>query len=479
MGSFKLGLSKLTMKLLLVTAATTAIALAAPYNPYAHYNLNPYSSYYSPYNTVSGGVPSAVYATYSSPYSTYKSQIAYASQVPAATNAQLKSSPSYKIQKPAPAPAPKSSSPSKTSVPFSDPARLDDYISPGPQYTGNYVGKQLDKVAVLPSATSALAYMESYFDKGDLCGASGIAYMKSILSGASGAEANAVAEAAYKAAWAKGARLVPGSACEASDIAFKGAYASGEGSILESARAFVDNWPGLKTGNPCAVSGKAYMDAIIEGKSVDAAGYLSGRAFIVAFGDLARSGKSIEDSACADAAKAFIESANPPDNASVESAKAFIDATLTTSASGYDPVCAHSALAYMDAFASGKSALTSNLIAAKAFFEEYAKGTSPGPDSPCVKATLGYAANSPTASKANKDAMLAFIEQAVNDGPEVFTDPVCGAATIAYLDSKIAGKTDKEAGADSAEAYIQAFAAAGGKRTEACKRSATAYIKTF
>merc|ERR1711971_1095885 len=225
MGSFKLGLSKLTMKLLLVTAATTAIALAAPYNPYAHYNLNPYSSYYSPYNTVSGGVPSAVYATYSSPYSTYKSQISYSSQVPAATNAQLKSSPSY---------------------------------------------------------------MESYFDKGDLCGESGIAYMKSILSGASGAEANTVAEAAYKAAWAKGARLVPGSACEA--------YASGEGSILESARAFVDNWPGLKTGNPCAVSGKAYMDAIIEGKSVDDAGYLSGRAFIVAFGDLARSGKSIEDS---------------------------------------------------------------------------------------------------------------------------------------------------------------------------------------
>merc|ERR1712212_757136 len=280
--------------------------------------------------------------------------------------------------------------------------------------------------------------------------------MKSILSGASGAEANAAAEAAYKAAWAKGARLVPGSACEASEGAFKEAYSSGEGSILESARAFVAPWPGLQTGNPCAVSGKAYMDAIIEGKSVDDAGYLSGRAFIVAFGDLARTGKSIEDPACADAAKAFIESANPP-----------------------DPVCAKSALAYMDAFASGKSALTSNLIAAKAFFEEYAKGSSPGPDSPCVKATLSYSANSPTASKANKDAMLAFINQAVNDGPEVFTDPVCGAATIAYLDSKIEGKTDKEAGADSAEAYIQAFAANGGKRTEACKRSAEAYIKTF
>ena len=152
---------------------------------------------------------------------------------------------------------------------------------------------------------------------------------------------------------------------------------------------------------------------------------------------------------------------------------------MTTSSTGYDPVCAAAAIAYMDAFASGKDALTSNLIAAKAFFQEYAKGTSPGANSPCVKATLGYSANSPTTSKANKDAMLAFINQAVNDGPELFTDPVCGAATIAYLDAKIAGKSNKQAGAESAEAYLEAFAANDGKRTEACEKAAEAYIKTF
>ena len=43
------------------------------------------------------------------------------------------------------------------------------------------------------------------------------------------------------------------------------------------------------------------MDAIIDGKSVDDAGYLSGKAFIAAFGDLASSGNSIEDPACAGA----------------------------------------------------------------------------------------------------------------------------------------------------------------------------------
>ena len=73
--------------------------------------------------------------------------------------------------------------------------------------------------------------------------------------------------------------------------------------------------------------------------------------------------------------------------------------------------------------------------------------------------------------------MIAFINQAVEDG--VGADPMCAAATIAYLDAKIAKKSDKEAGAASAEAYIQAFAANGGRRSEACKKSAEAYIKTF
>merc|ERR550534_3608468 len=217
---------------------------------------------------------------------------------------------------------------SKTPVPFSEPARVDDIIPPA--QTGNYIGKQLDQVAILPAASSGLAYMRNYFDKNDLCGQAGLAYMETILSGRSGAQAQANAEAAYKAA-----------------------YASGNAdAILESARAFVDNWPGLKEGNPCAVSGKAYMDAILAGNSVDSAGLISGKAFIVAFGDAARSGKRVDDPACAAAAKTFIDTANPPDSASAESAKAFIDATLTSSSSGYDPVCAASALAYMDASAS-------------------------------------------------------------------------------------------------------------------------------
>ena len=61
-------------------------------------------------------------------------------------------------------------------------------------------------MAILPAAASGLAYMRNYFDKNDLCGESGLVYMETILSGGSGAQAHANAEAAYKAAWARGAR---------------------------------------------------------------------------------------------------------------------------------------------------------------------------------------------------------------------------------------------------------------------------------
>merc|ERR1712212_1470683 len=345
--------------------------------------------------------------------------------------------------------------------------------------TENYIGKQPSaKKVIKPTAETALAYMKIFFGEEDLCSASGLAYLESILNGKTGAEANAAAEAAYKAEWAKGTRLRPGSACEKANVAFIESYNSGEETILEAALAFVKAWPGLQEGNPCAVSGKAYMEAIIEGKSIDEAGLLSGKAFIEAFGDLARSGKSLEDSSCAAAAKSFISGSYVPDSASAESANAFIDATLSTSSSGYDPVCAASAIAYMDAFADGKDPLTSSLIAAKAFYQEYAKGTSPGPNSPCVKASLAYAAKTQAPDSRNSDAMVAFIKQAVKDGKSA-ADPVCAAATIAYLDAKIAGKSDKEAGANSAEAYIQAFSDNGGKTSEACRKAADAYVKTF
>merc|ERR1712088_127239 len=325
----------------------------------------------------------------------------------------------------------------KSPVPFSEPARVDNII-PATQ-VGSYFGKQLEQIASHPAASAGLAYMRNYFGKDDLCGELALAYTETILGGGSGSQAMANAEAAFKAGWSKGARILPGS--------------------------------------PCSVSSKAYMDAILAGNSVNSAGLISGKAFIAAVGNAARYGRKINDPACAAAAKAFIDSSNLPGSASVVAAKSFIDSTLTSSSSGYDPVCAASALAYMDASASGKNPLTSGLIAAKAFFQEYAKGASPRVHSPCVKAALGFAASSQSPYRTGNNAMVAFVNQAVKQ--KAFLDPVCGAASIAFLDAKIAGKSDKKAGAAAAEAYIESFAANGGRRTEACKRAAEAFVRTL
>jgi len=93
-----------------------------------------------------------------------------------------------------------------------------------------------------------------------------------------------------------------------------------------------------------------------------------------------------------------------------------------------------------------------------------------------VKANLAFAAKSPLADSKSNAAMAAFIDQAVEDGNAV-ADPVCAAATIAFLDAKIANSTDKEASAAAADAYIEANAANEGKRSEACRKAAEAYIK--
>merc|ERR1711874_192379 len=142
-----------------------------------------------------------------------------------------------------------------------------------------------------------------------------------------------------------------------------------------------------------------------------------------------------------------IKNSSGPDFAAADAAQSFIDATLSSSSNGYDPVCTDAALAYMNAYTDGKDQLTSTLIAAKTFYKSYTSGSPPNPSSPCVKANLAFA------------------------------DPVCAAATIAFLDAKITKSTDKEASAAAADAYIEANAANKGKRSEACRRAAEAYIK--
>merc|ERR1711872_405857 len=335
---------------------------------------------------------------------------------------------------------------------------------------GEYKGEPLK--VVRPTTEAALAFMKDFFGE-DLCSSAAQAYMESVLSGESGAKASEAAEIAYKAAWRAGARVEPGSPCASAEASFRSSYDSGKDTVTNAALAWAKSWPGLEEGNPCSVSSKTYMESIIGGKSIDDAGLSAAKAFIGAFADLAKSGNAVVDASCTKAAKEFIRNSNGPDSAASDAAQAFIDAT--SSSNGYDPVCTDAALTYMEAYADGKDQLTSTLLAAKTFYKSYTSGNPPSPSSPCVKANLAFVAKSPLSDSQNNAAMTAFIDKAVEDGNAV-ADPVCAAATLAFLDAKIAKRSDKEASSAAADAYIEAHAANNGKRTEACRKAAEAYI---
>merc|ERR1712032_846929 len=143
-----------------------------------------------------------------------------------------------------------------------------------------------------------------------------------------------------------------------------------------------------------------------------------------------------------------------------------------------EDLCAAAAQAYMESLLSGESGAKASEaaeIAAKTFYKSYTSGNPPNPSSPCVKANLAFAAKSPLSDSKSNAAMAAFIDKAVEDGNAV-ADPVCAAATLAFLDAKIAKSSDKEASSAAADAYIEAQAANDGKRTEACRKAAEAYI---
>merc|ERR1712203_1118884 len=108
--------------------------------------------------------------------------------------------------------------------------------------------------------------------------------------------------------------------------------------------------------------------------------------------------------------------------------------------------------------------------------EEYAKGKSASSTSTCVKAALGYAGKSSDQDPSRTAAMLTFINKSIESGEKI-ADPV-SAAALAYLDAKIAKKSDKEAAGDASLAYLAAIAE-NPEPSAACKESATAYIDTL
>merc|ERR1712127_807398 len=289
-----------------------------------------------------------------------------------------------------------------------------------------------------PSAAAALAYTNR-LGATDLCSVSSQAFLRSIFAGRSAAEATASAETAYRNSYNAGARVDPNTPCAAAEKKFRGNYETNKDAVLDAAVAFLESWPGLSQGNPCAVAGKAYVTEIISGRTVEGSGARASKAFIAAFSSLAKSGNSMSDPACAAAAEAFIASSDSFIIPSAgNAAKAFLSQTLGGTSSPYDPACAAASNAYIDAFASGTRPEVAGLIAALAYVA--ALDANPTSGSSCASAAEAYSGSSPIPSKSTAAAMVAYIKTAVATGEGV--DPVCGAANLAFLDAKISGKTD-------------------------------------
>ena len=284
-----------------------------------------------------------------------------------------------------------------------------------------------------PNAAAALAYMKAIGSK-DICARSTEVYLTKILGGSTVDEANADATAIYISDYNSGLKVEPGSACEASDIAWRKAEAEGKDPVVASAIAFMENWPGMKEGNPCAVSGRDYVNAILKGSTHLEANRLAAKSFGEAIKSLAAQGKELKDPACAAATKAFFnavpEKPSPPNAAAMI---AFLDKAFTAFSFQYDPVCWKATEAFFDSYASGADELTSNLNAAEVFLDEFTKsGLSIPADSPCAAATRAYYQNIPNPpSPPNKAAMEAFMDQMIAGGKRE-PDPACAAATKAY-----------------------------------------------
>ena len=268
----------------------------------------------------------------------------------------------------------------------------------------------------------------------DICAQSTQTYLEVILAGGSVDEANSAATNTYTEAYNSGLNVAPGSACEASDTAWRKAVAEGTDPVVDSAIAFMENWPGMVEGNPCAVSGRDYVNAFIAGSSHVQASLLAAKSFAAAIQNLAAQGQELRDPACAAATRAYYENLDEKPSPSIAAAMlAFVDKAFDGFSFEYDPVCWRSTEAFFDSYAAGNNELTSILAAAETFLDEFAQGGAGIPaDSPCAAATRAYYANIPSPpSPANKAAMEAFMNKMIAGGVRQ-PDPVCAASAKAY-----------------------------------------------
>merc|ERR1711990_1027414 len=207
----------------------------------------------------------------------------------------------------------------------------------------------------------------------------------------------------------------------------------------------------------CGQASRAYIEAVIGGKSGQQAAAAARQAYI---GGYSQGLRNTEDTPCAAAEASFRKTYDSDKNSVLEAALAYMNAAPSTT-------CGEAGKAYVAAITTGESSARAGPFAARAFIDAADGGFTP--DAACTAALQGF---SKTAGKATANLNSAF--ESFVSSASAGADPVCTAAAGAYIDAKIAKKTDEGALGAAAKAYIAALSANPGAGA-ACAKAASAF----
>jgi len=224
----------------------------------------------------------------------------------------------------------------------------------------------------------------------------------------------------------------------------------------------------------CGAPAKAYIEAVLSGKSSDEARGEAAQIYIEAY----NSGERLpEAGSCKDASVAFQTAVASGKDPILAAARAYMASWPGLKAGN---PCAAAGAEYVNAILDGKPQLKAASAASRSFSEAFKKLATQGralKDPACAAATKAYWKALPR----NEDtaafgaAFTAFVDKIFEEGSPAF-DPVCLASFDAFLDAYNDGKDVLAANLVSARAFFRAFTdGAPVPADSACAAASKAY----
>merc|ERR1712045_1014461 len=220
----------------------------------------------------------------------------------------------------------------------------------------------------------------------------------------------------------------------------------------------------------CGQASRAYIEAVVAGKSGQQAAAAARQAYI---GGFSQGLRNTAETPCAAAEATFRKNYGSGKNSVLEAALAYMNAAPSTT-------CGEAGKAYVAAITTGESSSRAGLFAARAFIDAADGGFAP--DAACTAALQGFSKTTRGSGNLNS-AFESFVSSA-----SAGVDPVCTAAAGAYIDAKIASAFTGKANpfksapapfrisADPTAAAASNFLNAVGG-TDICAKASKAYLE--